>query len=127
MGVNMASIRLKNKGYPITHVLGMGDFTISYEQDCSVPTLVAVGFVGSEDYTVSFEQKDKEAIQNASETSIDILKTEFKVKGNKDKLIERMFPTPKVKKAVQVVKKAVEPIEPEIKPKVDKADPSSDE
>jgi hypothetical protein len=106
----MAFLELNKESKPVNFILANGnEYVFKYGERTSVPTLVAIGFIGSNDYRITFSLEDKEAISSASDWTIELLKTEFGVKGNTTDLIDSMFPTTKSKKIVKTVKKVVKP------------------
>lgn len=116
----MANIRLKHSNEPVIHSCAGQDYTISYDKDCDMPANLAIGYVGVENYTVTFTPKDKQTVEEAPDSLIDVLKKEFKIEGSKEDLIKKMFPLKQKKK---IIKKEVKPKKAEVvesKPKVDK-------
>lgn len=116
----MANIRLKHLNKPVTHSCAGQDYTISYDKDCDMPANLAIGYIGVESYTVTFTPKDKEMVEDAPDSLIDVLKKEFKIEGSKEDLIKKMFPLKQKKK---IIKKEVKPKKAQVvktKPKVDK-------
>ena len=116
----MANIRLKHSNEPVVHSCAGRDYTISYDKDCDMPANLAIGYVGVENYTVTFTPKDKQTVEEAPDSLIDVLKKEFKIEGSKEDLIKKMFPLKQKKK---IIKKEIKPKKAEVvkpKPKVDK-------
>ena len=116
----MANIRLKHSNKPVIHSCAGQDYTISYDKDCDMPANLAIGYVGVENYTVTFTPKDKQTVEEAPDSLIDVLKKEFKIEGSKEDLIKKMFPLKQKKK---IIKKEIKPKKAEVvkpKPKVDK-------
>jgi uncharacterized protein with NRDE domain len=116
----MANIRLKHLNKPVTHSCAGQDYTISYDKDCDMPANLAIGYIGVENYTVTFTPKDKQTVEEAPDSLIDVLKKEFKIEGSKEDLIKKMFPLKQKKK---IIKKEIKPKKAEVvkpKPKVDK-------
>ena len=106
----MAYLELNKKQKPINYTLANGEeYVFKHGEKTQVPTLVAIGYIGSTDYKITFSQEDKEHIASASLWTIDLLKKEFGVKGDTADLLKEMFPSTKTKKVVKTVKKAVKP------------------
>jgi len=106
----MAYLELNKESKPISYTMANGDdYVFKYGEKTTVPTLIAIGFIGSNDYRITFSLEDKEAISSSSDWTIQLLKDEFGVKGDTADLIKTMFPMTKTKKVVKTVKKAVKP------------------
>jgi hypothetical protein len=106
----MAFLELSKESKPIKSSLANGDeYEFKFGKQTEVPTLVAVGYLGSEGYKVTFDLSDKEVLAGASDWTIDLLKSEFNVVGDKEDLIKKMFPMVTKKKIIKTVKKVSVP------------------
>lgn len=118
----MAFLELTNKGKSIKQFMPNGDeYEFKFGEKTSIPALIAVGYIGAENYKVSFTLDDKDDIINSSDFTKTLLKDEFNVLGSDDDLINTMFPKPKPKKIVKTIKKTILPTETIQSGKVDKA------
>jgi len=134
----MAFLELSNEGKSVSYNHANGtEYVFEYAKKTKVDLNMALGFLGADEYKVTFDLSDKDAIAGASDWAIKLLKAEFNVLGDKEDLLKTMFPVSKPKKIVKKVQKAVVPVKPTTpKPvtaekktpsKVDKAKASSDE
>tara|TARA_B100000287_G_C20241493_1_gene626253 strand:- start:97 stop:501 length:405 start_codon:yes stop_codon:yes gene_type:complete len=134
----MAYLELNKERKPVNVTLANGtNYEFKFGDKTQVPALVAVGYIGADDFKITFDREDKEAISSATEWTIDLLKQEFNVKGDKEDLLKIMFPVSKPKKVMKAVTKTVKttPVKTVVeKPKVvkspskvDKDKASSDE
>ena len=101
----MAFLELNKKMKPVSYTMANGEeYVFKHGERTQVSTDVAVGFLGANDYKITFSIEDKEALAGASDNTIALLKQEFGVlEGGRIELIKTMFPPTKVKKAVKAV------------------------
>ena len=107
-GVIMALIELSTKqiGNKALVLSTKSKASVAFGDTTEINPIEALVYLGDNRFKITFTPKDKSILQTCNEHQLEWLRTEFKVKGNADKILKKMFPSPTVKKKLTAVVKS---------------------
>jgi len=106
----MALIELKNKARP-NNLTTRSRAKVTYGDKIEISAKEALTYLGDNTFNITFVPTDKKELRTCNARQLEWLRREFGVKGDIDKILNKMFPEPTIKKKIKTEIKNMMPVE----------------